>query len=1175
MGQGGSQRRGKAKAEKHKSSKASSDTASQSKATAATASAPTNGSKTSSNLKLNLGTHSAQLSGVVYRVQEQRILLSLPRSAEALLFPSSSSTSASANGSGTTAGAGTGAGADAGAESKGKSKGRRANKSSTLTGGTGAGAGAGSASASSSTFRLLKLFNDATFERMAHSWLALGTERFGFQLQLRREPQAKPPSGAKEDEREGEAAGAEGGEDGSEASARAGVGGCAQSADQERGAKGGSDDEEEGEGSSEGDSDEDDEEDEDADEDKDEEEDEDEDEEEEDDDNDDGSQAAADTAPGRLSLDDGSEDSSAQKADPSAPLPLPPSPAADPAAPGAGTDTPAAAASDRTRPRMGTNAGAGPGAGAHRRPTTLHRALLHLAPFDRAPALPPPPPLSPSPPAPALASSSESEAEARDGKTGRAGETEPHPEPGLKPLPPLPIDPPFHARLNAPQVEAIRRCLALGSEHTAAPPGLAFTPSPDSVQSASNSTSAAAAAAAAAPASASAPAASAATALPFHLIHGPPGTGKTTTIVELLLQLVLGVKLPDIKPGTSATSPIPRGAAAADGTAPARDHSTSAPTRTPRILVCGASNLAVDTILERLLSPGAPWLGALKRAGVRVTRIGHPARVLPSVVGATLDAQRAASDTAGLLADIEAEMRELNAKLYPSLDGAGSSSAPTSGPGAGAGAGGSKGKGKGRGGAGKGKQQPQGAPSSKDAKKLRALRLKGSARRDALARLRSLRREARAREHALTASLLSSSHVVLSTLHGAAADRALGRTRFDYVVIDEACQALEAACWNAVLRGRDDDFGGARLVLAGDNKQLGPTIKSAGRPSRRALRLLEREAPQLVLGTDKAQTAEAPGDAKASAAKDDAAAESAEEDSDDGSEQSGDEDKEVPSTDAVKPGAERRLALRPPNSLSTTLFDRLLRTYGPSCKSLLSVQYRMNEEIMAFPNEAMYEGKLEAHSSCASIALADLDGFQPAASADPIAQGEAGEPETPPWAAKLMFLDTAGTDMFERASGDDDSSNDAGSASAALRGILSTDSKWNEHEVELVQKHVASLVNAGLSARDIAVIAPYSAQVAALVSVLRPQYPELEIGTVDGMQGREKEAIILTLVRSNEERQVGFLKDQRRLNVAMTRAKRHLAVIGDSETVGGSREPYLKKWIEHLQAHALLEFPEM
>jgi DNA polymerase alpha-associated DNA helicase A len=123
-----------------------------------------------------------------------------------------------------------------------------------------------------------------------------------------------------------------------------------------------------------------------------------------------------------------------------------------------------------------------------------------------------------------------------------------------------------------------------------------------------------------------------------------------------------------------------------------------------------------------------------------------------------------------------------------------------------------------------------------------------------------------------------------------------------------------------------------------------------------------------------------------------------------------------------------------------------------------------------------------------------------------------------------------------------------------------------------VSNWVDKLVQVGIRSSQIAIITPYQAQVTLLTSLLRPKYgPELEIGTVDGMQGREKEAVIISLVRSNNARDVGFLKEKKRMNVAMTRAKRHLCVVGDSSTVcHGSK--YLKKWLAWLDANADVKY---
>jgi len=132
-------------------------------------------------------------------------------------------------------------------------------------------------------------------------------------------------------------------------------------------------------------------------------------------------------------------------------------------------------------------------------------------------------------------------------------------------------------------------------------------------------------------------------------------------------------------------------------------------------------------------------------------------------------------------------------------------------------------------------------------------------------------------------------------------------------------------------------------------------------------------------------------------------------------------------------------------------------------------------------------------------------------------------------------------------------------------------SRCNENEATIVVNWVEILISSGVFPSQIAIITPYQAQVSLLSSTLHSKYPDLEIGSVDGMQGREKEAIILSLVRSNNKREVGFLKDKRRLNVAMTRARRQLCVIGDSSTIKhGSK--YLQRWMDWLEANADIRY---
>ena len=211
-----------------------------------------------------------------------------------------------------------------------------------------------------------------------------------------------------------------------------------------------------------------------------------------------------------------------------------------------------------------------------------------------------------------------------------------------------------------------------------------------------------------------------------------------------------------------------------------------------------------------------------------------------------------------------------------------------------------------------------------------------------------------------------------------------------------------------------------------------------------------------------------------------------------------------------------------------SMFERLSKLHV-GIKRLLSVQYRMNELICQFPSEALYDGKLIAGPGVGDRLLTDIID------------------DTDDTREPLIFIDTQGS----------------------MPESSDSESKNNIHEAGLVKKHVESLISAGLDPGEIAVVTPYSAQVAVLDTMLQ----DIEIGTVDGFQGREKEAVIVTLVRSNERKEVGFLADKRRLNVAMTRAKRQLVVIGDSETV--SRDKFMKSWIDFLNDHAEVRYPEM
>ncbi|KAK2744819.1 hypothetical protein FQN57_004143 [Myotisia sp. PD_48] len=237
------------------------------------------------------------------------------------------------------------------------------------------------------------------------------------------------------------------------------------------------------------------------------------------------------------------------------------------------------------------------------------------------------------------------------------------------------------------------------------------------------------------------------------------------------------------------------------------------------------------------------------------------------------------------------------------------------------------------------------------------------------------------------------------------------------------------------------------------------------------------------------------------------------------------------------------------HALETTLFDRLLSLHGNSIKRMLTTQYRMHQKIMDFPSGELYESKLTAAETVKSRLLKDL----------PYEVEDTEETSEP-----LIFYDTQGGNFPEKAEDTADNPHIS----------LLAESKCNDMEAAVVAKHVECLVAAGVKPDDIAVITPYNAQVVLLSQLLKEKFPGIELGSVDGFQGREKEAVIVSLVRSNPEHEVGFLGEKRRLNVAMTRPKRHLCVCGDSETISQG-SGYLKRWMTFLENNADLRYPDM
>ncbi len=222
----------------------------------------------------------------------------------------------------------------------------------------------------------------------------------------------------------------------------------------------------------------------------------------------------------------------------------------------------------------------------------------------------------------------------------------------------------------------------------------------------------------------------------------------------------------------------------------------------------------------------------------------------------------------------------------------------------------------------------------------------------------------------------------------------------------------------------------------------------------------------------------------------------------------------------ISPEAEAR-------GFGVSLMERLMKNYGNEISSLLSVQYRMHSEIMEFSSREFYGNFLTASQENAAHLLSGLDHVIP------------GELTNCP----IHFIDTAGANFEE---------------SEELEG----ESRLNIKEAQLSQKYVQILLDSGVHPAGIGVITPYSAQVRYLRDLIKNS--DIEIDSVDGFQGREKEAIIFSMVRSNHESKIGFLGDTRRMNVAMTRARRKLIVIGDSATI--TVNPFYDRMVTYFES---------
>uniref|UniRef100_A0A915IKT6 Helicase ATP-binding domain-containing protein n=1 Tax=Romanomermis culicivorax TaxID=13658 RepID=A0A915IKT6_ROMCU len=194
---------------------------------------------------------------------------------------------------------------------------------------------------------------------------------------------------------------------------------------------------------------------------------------------------------------------------------------------------------------------------------------------------------------------------------------------------------------------------------------------------------------------------------------------------------------------------------------------------------------------------------------------------------------------------------------------------------------------------------------------------------------------------------------------------------------------------------------------------------------------------------------------------------------------------------------------------------------------ILTTQFRMHEFIMRWSSENMYGNILKAADCVSGHLLCDLDDVRKA-------------PET---SSPLVFLDTSDAAMYEISSSDDQS-------------------KANLGEVALVRAYVKTLINLGVKQEDIAVIAPYNLQVHHLRQRILVEFPDISINSIDAFQGQEKEAVILSLVRSNKHGSLGFLTDYRRINVAVTRARRQLIIVGNADCIARNDQT-MKSLVDH------------
>lgn len=424
------------------------------------------------------------------------------------------------------------------------------------------------------------------------------------------------------------------------------------------------------------------------------------------------------------------------------------------------------------------------------------------------------------------------------------------------------------------------------------------------------------------------------------IVHGPPGTGKTTTLVEAIVECLR---------------------------------------RENQVMVCAQSNMAVDWISEKLVDRGVP-----------VLRIGNPTRVNDKMLSFTYERQFEDHPDYEQLWSLRKAMRELRAHR---------------------------------------KRGDHSFHQKMDRLKSRATEL----------------------EMRIHSQLFGEARVIACTLVGSA-NRILEGQRFGTLFIDEAAQALEAACWIPIRRA-------SRVIFAGDHCQLPPTIKSY---------------------------------------------------------------------EAMKEG------------LGVTLMERIVKQ-KPEVVTLLTMQYRMNNEIMQFSSDWFYHGLLTSAPEVKDRSILDFD-------------------------IPILWIDTSDMACREEFVGESYGRINKTEAKLTIAALQLYFDKIGKQRI--IDEHI-----------DVGIISPYRAQVQYLrhliakdpyfKSLLRPLprrgegSPIITVNTVDGFQGQERDVILISLVRSNDEGQIGFLRDLRRMNVAMTRARMKLIILGDAPTM--TKHPFYKKLYEYIE----------